>query len=194
MRRNNRSTNQTKSGELSIASVSLNPAHGFSKQPQPCITLIAGEGVEGDAHRGTTTQHLYLKRKNPTLPNLAQVHLLSTEILAGLLARGFTVQPGELGENILTTGLDLHALPTNTRLHIGQEVMLKVTGLRTPCSQIDRYQPGLQAELWGPRDADNKKTRHAGIMATVETGGTLEPGDTLRIEFPQPPHMPLGPV
>jgi MOSC domain-containing protein YiiM len=179
---------------MHVHSVSLSPAHGFSKQPQTSITLIAGEGVDGDAHRGETTQHLYLKRKDPTQPNLAQVHLLSTELLANLATRGFIVQPGELGENILTTGLDMHALPTHTLLHLGDDVILEVTGLRTPCFQIDRYQPGLQNEMWGARDATNKKPRRGGIMAIVRSGGVLRPHDTIRITLPPPPHIPLAPV
>jgi MOSC domain-containing protein YiiM len=178
---------------MRVTAVSLSPAHGFSKQPQTSIELIAGEGVVGDAHRGTTTQHVYLKRKDAAQPNLAQVHLLSTELLAGLSDRGFHVKPGELGENVLTTGLDLHALPAHALLHLGDDAVLEVTGLRTPCSQIDRYQAGLQAELWGPRDS-GKKTCRAGIMAIVHTGGVLRPGDIIRVTLPPEPHVALKPV
>ncbi len=180
--------------EGTVESVSLSPAHGFSKQPQPAIRLIAGEGVEGDAHRGATTQHLYLKRKNPRLPNLAQVHLFAAEKLAELAAAGYTVAAGEIGENVLTRGLALLTLPRGTRLHLGAEAVVEVTGLRTPCSQIDAYQKGLQAKLWGPRDAQSRKTRHAGIMAVVLTAGLVHPADPIRVELPPEPHLPLGPV
>jgi MOSC domain-containing protein YiiM len=177
-----------------IVVTSRKETHGFSKQPQASVCLIAGEGVEGDAHRGRTTQHLYLQRKDPTQPNLAQVHLLASEMLEELAAKGFLVQPGELGENLLTSGIELLDLPEKTLLHIGAEVVLEVTGLRTPCSQIDGHRSGLQQHLWGDRDGSGKRTRRAGIMSVVRTGGLVHPEDTIRIELPPKPHRPLGPV
>ena len=171
-----------------IASVSLNPQHGFSKSPQRSITLIAGEGVEGDAHCGRTTQHLYLKRNDASLPNLAQVHLIAAELLEELAAKGFALKAGDLGENVLTTGLDLLSLPTGTLLHLGLEAVVEVTGLRTPCSQIDAFRTGLQEHMWGPRDVANQKTRRAGVMSVVRTD------DPILVVLPPEPHVPLGPV
>jgi MOSC domain-containing protein YiiM len=177
-----------------ILATSRSAAHGFSKQPQPSIRLLAGQGVDGDAHRGTTVQHLYLKRKDASQPNLCQVHLFASEMLTELAQRGFPLQPGDLGENILTTGIDLLTLPRGTRLHLGADAIVEVTGLRTPCSQIDALRPGLQQHLWGPRDAANKKTRRAGIMSIVLQSGEVHPNDLLRIDLPPHPHKPLGPV
>lgn len=177
-----------------VQSVSRSPKHGFSKEPQLFVRLIAGEGVEGDAHRGVTTQHLYLKRKDASLPNLAQVHLIAGELLEELASRGHTVRPGELGENVLTAGIDLLALPRGTKLMLGDQAMVEVTGLRTPCSQIDAFQPGLQQHMWGERDAEGKRTRRAGVMSIVLVGGEVRPGDPIHIERPLPPHVPLGPV
>jgi MOSC domain-containing protein YiiM len=177
-----------------ISAVSLALKHGFSKTPQPYLRLIAGEGVEGDAHRGVTTQHLYLKRKDPTQPNLCQVHLIASELLTELAEKGYALQPGELGENVLTTGLDLLTLPRGTLLHLGEEAIVEVTGLRTPCSQIDGHRSGLQQHLWGERDAGGKRTRRAGIMSIVLTGGTIHSNDTIRITLPPEPHVALGPV
>jgi MOSC domain-containing protein YiiM len=177
-----------------IIATSRKETHGFSKQPQTSLRLIAGEGVEGDAHRGSTTQHLYLKRKDAAQPNLAQVHLFASEMLAELATRGFVVQPGEMGENLLTSGIDLLQLPEQTLLHIGPEAVLEVTGLRTPCSQIEDHRAGLQEQLWGERDATGKRARRAGIMSIVRTGGLVHPEDAIRIELPPEPHRPLGPV
>lgn len=177
-----------------VIAVSRNDQHRFSKASQPFIRLIAGEGVEGDAHRGTTTQHLYLKRKDPTLPNLAQVHLFAAEKLDALAHLGFAIAPGDLGENILTRDLDLHALPLATRLHIGEDVILEVTGERTPCSQIDNLRTGLQQHLWGPRDETGKMPRRAGIMSIVVTGGLVRPNDTIKVQLPPEPHQPLPAV
>jgi MOSC domain-containing protein YiiM len=177
-----------------IEAVSLSPRHGFSKSPQRAIRLIAGEGVEGDAHRGVTTQHLYRMHQNPTQPNLCQVHLFSRELLEEFAARGHIVAPGAMGENVLTTGLDLLALPLGTVLHLGPEAVVEVTGLRTPCSKIDRLQPGLQQHCWGPRQRGGKRARRAGIMSIVRRGGLVGPGDTLMVVFPPEPWQPLPPV
>jgi MOSC domain-containing protein YiiM len=178
----------------SIVAVSRAEEHGFSKSPQASLRLITGEGVEGDAHRGVTTQHLYLKRKDATLPNLCQVHLLASEMLEELAAKGFALEPGELGENILTSGLDLLTLPLGTLLYLGGQVIVEVTGLRTPCSQIDGHCAGLQQHLWGELDAKGKRTRRAGIMSVVVMGGVVHPDDAIRLVFPPEPHQPLGPV
>jgi MOSC domain-containing protein YiiM len=156
--------------------------------------LLVGEGVEGDAHRGKTTQHLYLKRKDPSQPNLCQVHLLAAEMLAELGRKGFPLLPGDLGENILTSGIDLLALPRGTRLHLGDSAVVEVTGLRTPCSQIDRFRAGLQAHLWGPADTSGKRTRRAGVMSIVLQSGNVKPGDAVQVILPPQPHQALGPV
>jgi MOSC domain-containing protein YiiM len=177
-----------------ITAVSRSDEHRFSKASQSFIRLIAGEGVEGDAHRGTTTQHLYLKRKDPTQPNLAQVHLFAAEMLDELAAKGFSLAPGEIGENILTHGIDLHALPLATRLHLGAEAIIEITGERTPCSQIDNLRAGLQQHMWGERDANGHKLRRAGIMAIVLTSGLVHPNDAISVQLPPEPHEPLGPV
>ena len=177
-----------------VMAVSLAAQHGFAKQPQACIRLLAGEGVEGDAHRGTTVQHLYQVRRDPSKPNLCQVHLFAAEKLGELAAAGYPLGPGEIGENVLTCGVDLLALPRGTRVRLGAQAVVEITGLRTPCSQIDGYRTGLQKLLWGPRDAKGKRERRAGVMAVVVTGGEVLPGDPLVVELPLEPHQPLGPV
>jgi MOSC domain-containing protein YiiM len=181
--------------DSTVLAVSRKPQHSFSKVPQSSVRLIAGEGVEGDAHRGRTTQHLYLQRKDPTAPNLTQVHLLPGELLEELRALGFAVDPGELGENVLTSGIDLLTLPKGTLLHLGMEAIVEVTGLRTPCFQVDRFRSGLQAHLWDRRDPLNgQRSRRAGIMGIVRSGGVIHPRDAIVVELPPEPHVPLGPV
>ena len=177
-----------------IVAVSRAPQHGFAKQPREHLTLVAGEGVQDDAHRGTTVQHLYKVRKDPTKPNLCQVHLFATEMLTELHQHGFPLTPGEIGENILTSGLELLSLSRGTLLHLGDAATLEVTGLRTPCSQVDRFRAGLQKHLWGPRDRAGKRTRRAGVMSIVRTGGVVRAGDPIRVELPRTPYLPLGPV
>ncbi len=179
-------------GEVIAVSKALR--HGFAKQPEPAIRLLAGEGVEGDAHRGTTVQHLYQKRRDATQPNLCQVHLFAAEKLDELHQAGFVLGPGEIGENVLTRGVDLLALPRHTRVRLGAETVVEITGLRTPCSQIDGYRAGLQKLLWGPRDRSGRRERRAGVMAVVVVGGLVASGDRLTVELPPEPHVRLGPV
>ncbi len=177
-----------------VVAVSCAARHGFAKEPRGSIRLIAGEGVEGDAHRGTTVQHLYKVRRDPTQPNLCQVHLFPAEKLEELAVAGYPLGPGEIGENVLTRGVDLLALPRGTRVRLGAKAAVEITGLRTPCSQIDGYRKGLQALLWGERDPRGKRARRAGVMAVVLVGGEVLAGDAMVLELPPEPHRPLGPV
>lgn len=173
-----------------VEAVSLSPVHGFSKEPQPEVRLLAGLGAEGDAHAGRTVKHRSRVAQNPDQPNLRQVHLIHAELLEELAGRGFTLRPGDLGENVLTRGLDLLGLPTGTRLHLGAEAVVEVTGLRNPCGQIDAFQPGLLAAVLG-RDEHGGLVRKAGVMGVVLTGGVVRPGDPVRAELPPKPHRPL---
>lgn len=173
-----------------VLSVSISPHHVFSKARQSRIRLLAGLGVQGDAHAGVTVQHLSRVRQNPDQPNLRQVHLIHAELLDELASRGFTVGPGELGENVLTRGLDVLALPRGTRLHLGAEAVIEVTGLRNPCAQIDNFQPGLLKAVLG-KDEDGNLIRKAGIMGVVLAGGTVAPDDEIRVELPPLPHLAL---
>ncbi len=176
-----------------VVSVSRAAGHRFSKRPEFWIELIAGLGVAGDAHAGATVKHRSRVARDPTQLNLRQVHLLQAELLDELNAAGFDLAPGAIGENILTRGLDLLALPTRTRLALGEAAMVEVTGLRNPCVQLDRYRPGLMAACLG-RDAEGGLLRRAGVMATVLEGGTVRSGDAILITPPPAPHRRLAPV
>jgi len=173
-----------------VSAVCLSSEHSFSKSIVPAITLLAGLGVQGDAHLGKTVQHRSRVARDPTQPNLRQIHLIHEELLQDLTARGFTVQPGDLGENITTHGLDLLGLPAGTRLRIGAQSVVVVTGLRNPCRQIDAFQPGLLRNVL-ERTTDGRLIRKAGVMGIIETGGVVSAGDTIQVEKPPPPHVPL---
>lgn len=175
-----------------VISVSLDRRHRFSKETVERIRLIAGEGVEGDAHRGVTVKHRSRARFNPTLPNLRQVHLIHAELFDELAGKGFTVKPGELGENVTTRDIDLLGLPTGARLAIGG-ALIALTGLRNPCIQMDRFQDGLmQATL--DRDAEGNLIRKAGVMGIVLEGGDIAIGDSIAVTLPEGPHRPLEKV
>ncbi|MFC4637208.1 MOSC domain-containing protein [Deinococcus hohokamensis] len=173
-----------------VQSVSADPTHRFSKRPQPRIQLRAGYGVEGDAHAGATVKHRSRVRQDPTQPNLRQVHLIHSELLGELEAQGFRVAPGDLGENVLTRGVDLLGLPRGTRLHLGAEAVLELTGLRNPCAQIEAFAPGLLAAVLC-RDEQGGLVRRAGVMAVVLRSGSVQPGDPVRVTLPPEPHQAL---
>lgn len=176
-----------------MVAVSLDGRHRFSKVPAEQITLVAGIGVEGDAHAGATVKHRSRARWNKTLPNLRQVHLMHAELFDELAEQGFEVAPGQLGENITTRGLDLLNLPTGTLLRIGPEAVVEVTGLRNPCVQIDRFQDGLLKAVL-IKDEDGQLVRKAGVMSVVVHGGPIRPSDSIAVELPVPPHAALKPV
>ncbi|MDB5046107.1 MAG: molybdenum cofactor biosysynthesis protein [Deinococcus sp.] len=180
----------TDSTPTEVVSVAASATHSFSKQPQPTVHLLAGLGVQGDAHAGHTVQHRSRVAADPTQPNLRQVHLIHAELLEELNAAGFGLQPGELGENVLTRGVDLLGLPVGTRLHVGAEAVIEVTGLRNPCSQIEAFRPGLLAAVLG-RDEAGNVIRKAGIMGVVAVGGEVRQGDSVQIELPPLPHRAL---
>ena len=176
-----------------VVSVSTSRKHAFSKQTVPVVRLLEGLGVEGDAHQGSTVQHRSRVRRDPTAPNLRQVHLIACELLEELSGAGHRVAPGALGENLLTTGIDLLALPTDTVLLLGASAEVVVTGLRNPCRQLDSFSPGLVALVLG-RDADGNVVRRAGVMGVVRRGGEVRPGDPVTVLLPDEPHRPLEPV
>jgi MOSC domain-containing protein YiiM len=176
-----------------VEAVSQAGTHRFSKQPAMWIRLLAGLGVEGDAHLGVTVRHRSRVARDPTQPNLRQVHLLHRELLQELAVQGFAIGPGDIGENILTIGVDLLGLPTGAVLQIGAGAEVQVSGLRNPCLQLDRFQPGLMAATLA-RDAAGELVRKAGVMAVVLTGGVVRPGDAITVVPPEPPYRRLQPV
>lgn len=177
-------------GNGCVVAVACDREHRFSKRTAPEVRVIAGLGIDGDAHQGVTVKHRSRVATDPTQPNLRQVHLIHSELFTELSAKGFAVGPAQLGENVTTAGVDLLALPIDTLLLIGAEVVLAVTGLRNPCAQIERFQPGLLAAVLD-RGPEGQVIRKAGIMTVVRSGGVIRPGDPIAVQLPPPPHRPL---
>lgn len=173
-----------------VIAVARDAGHRFSKEVVEAITIVTGLGVEGDAHAGLTVKHRSRVRADPTAPNLRQVHLIHAELFDEVAGKGFTVSPGDLGENICTAGIDLLSLPRGTVLAIGDTVRLEVTGLRNPCSQIEAFQPGLLSAVLDKRP-DGTLVRKSGVMSIVLAGGTVRAGDPVQVELPAPPYLPL---
>ena len=176
-----------------VVAVSSSGWHGFSKATRESIHLLAGLGVEGDAHAGVTVKHRSRVRRDATQPNLRQVHLIHEELHDELRAAGFRVAAGTMGENVTTRGVDLLGLPRGTLLRLGASAVVEITGLRNPCVQLDEYQRGLMAAVLG-RDANGALVRRAGVMAVVRAGGSVRAGDHIAVELPPTPHQRLEPV
>ena len=176
-----------------VVAVSLSAMHEFSKLVQKGIRLLLGLGVEGDAHLGVTVQHRSRVAKDPTQPNLRQVHLVHAELHDELRAGGFQIAPGAIGENITTRGIDLLALPQGARLHIGRAAVIGVTGLRDPCRQLNDYQPRPDGGGSGPRRAGqpSPQSRHHGVVLAP---GEVHAGDQIRVELLPGQHQRLEPV
>ncbi|MFM0632134.1 MOSC domain-containing protein [Paraburkholderia xenovorans] len=173
-----------------VIAVHVNASHTFSKQSVWQIMLLKGLGVEGDAHCGATVKHRSRVARDPTQPNLRQVHLIHGELFDELSEKAYSVRPGDLGENITTHGLDLLSLPVGTELHIGEHSVVTLTGLRNPCAQIDHFQAGLMKAVLG-RSPEGKLLRKAGVMAVVTTAGPVTSGDKITVKMPPPPYREL---
>jgi MOSC domain-containing protein YiiM len=176
-----------------VVAVSRDADHQFSKPIVDEIVLVEGWGVDGDAHAGVTVQHLSRMARDPSQPNLRQVHLIHAELFDEVASAGYTVAPGQMGENITTRGIDLLRLPTDTILRFGENATVRVTGLRNPCQQINGFEPGLLREVFG-RAEDGSVERKGGVMAVVLVGGMIRAGDIIHVEIPTGELVPLAPV
>ena len=176
-----------------ITAVNASSKHTMSKPSIDAIRLLVGLGVEGDAHAGETVKHRSRVARDPDQPNLRQVHLIHGELHDELRAGGFELAPGEMGENVTTRGVDLLGLPTGTRLRLGDQAIVEITGLRNPCAQLDDLRKGLMAATLD-RDAAGDLVRKAGVMAVVIAGGEIRPGDPIAVDLPAGAHTPLMPV
>jgi MOSC domain-containing protein YiiM len=177
---------------IRVAAVNLSGDHTFSKHSTEVVTLLAGLGVEGDAHAGPRVKHRSRVEQDPDQPNLRQVHLIQSELFDDVAAAGFTVRPGDLGENVTTIGIDLLALPTGTTLRLGDRALVALTGLRNPCGQINGFQEGLLGEL--RERVDGETVRRGGVMAVVLQGGEVRSGDPIEVGLPPGAHAPLHKV
>lgn len=176
-----------------VVAVSRSATHTMAKANEESINLVAGRGVEGDAHAGETVKHRSRVERDASQPNLRQVHLIASELHDELRQAGFDVEPGEMGENVTTSGIDLLGLATGTLLRLGAEAVVEVTGLRTPCGQLNGVRPGLQSAVLG-RTPDGELVRRAGVMSVVVSGGVVRPGDPIAVDPPPGDPRPLGPV
>lgn len=121
------------------------------------VTLVAGHGIQGDRKAG----------HNPN----RQVNLMSFEVTEGLRAEGFKTAPGELGEQMVIRGMDVHTLPEGVRIQLGDSAVLEVVKPRTGCDWFEKVQgkPKTQA------------TNRLGVLARVLESGVVKVGDPVRV-------------
>ena len=172
-----------------VADVHRSARHSIAKPAVERIQLCAGLGVEGDAHFGATVRHRYDRRRDPARPNARQVHLIAAELYASLASDGFALAHGDLGENVTTSGIDLMRLPLGTRLRLGADAIVELTGLREPCALLDRVRPGVRVAT-STRIGAETALRDA-VMAVVLADGVVRAGDVVAVTLPDGPHRPM---
>jgi MOSC domain-containing protein YiiM len=183
--------------EASVVAVHRAPEYQFSKDTTDSITLLAGLGVEGDAHLGATVQHRSRVASDPNQPNLRQVHLVMSELLDEVRTAGTSIDNGQLGENITTSGIDLIGLPVGSVLRIGPDALVALTGLRNPCKQIRDVGEGVLKMMFVDGEEygrPGEQVGRTGVMGVVLTGGEVRSNDTIKIRYPAGPHTPMQKV
>jgi MOSC domain-containing protein YiiM len=111
------------------------------------------------------------------------VCLYALELIEELNREGFPLFPGALGENFTTSGLDYRKIQPGQLYRVGEDVILRITKVRTPCRTIAVYGSGILRALY---DADVKAGKtdsprwgRSGFYAAVVAEGTVRPGDPL---------------
>ena len=176
-----------------VVAVHRKAEHAFSKTSVVFIDLVLGHGVLHDAHFGVTVKHRSRVAKDPTQPNLRQVHLLHVELLEEVAKLGLHIRKGQMGENLTTRGIDLLGMSTGTRLQLGPDAIVEITGLRNPCAQIEAFKPGLLAAVLD-RSNGGQLIRKAGVMAIVVRNGRVQPSDDIAVVFEPNEYKMLLPV
>jgi MOSC domain len=176
-----------------VIALARDDLHRVSKLPCERIRLVAGLGVEGDAHAGLTMQHRSRWVKQRTVPNLRQVHLIHAELFDELAAKGLAISPALMGENVTTGGIDLLGLSTGTRLRLGESAVIELTGLRNPCFKLNGLAPGLMDAVL-EKGPGKSLIRKAGVMAIVVASGEVLVGDRITIMEQPARFAPLRPV
>jgi MOSC domain-containing protein YiiM len=139
-----------------LISINANATKEFRKLPLREGVLVQDFGLEGDRHAGRP---------------LRQVSILNVETVTELAQKGMPVEPGILGENVTVEGVPVMELPEGTRLKIGNNVELEITGDRPACKELLAVHKNALKEMLG----------RTGKMARVVRGGTVRPGDPIEL-------------
>ena len=136
-----------------VVAVCTSATKGVQKQPVAAVTAVVEHGLDGDAHAG---------------PWHRQVSLLADESAARIRDAGVDIGPGDFGENLLTRGIELVALPIGTRLTVG-EALLEVTQIGKECH--------TRCAIFDAAGTCVMPTE--GIFCRVVRGGRIAPGDPI---------------
>jgi MOSC domain-containing protein YiiM len=153
--------------------VQVNVSRGGVPKSALPIAEFTAKGIDGDAWR----YPFHGGRRKAIL-------LITSEGIEELIARGFPLFAGALGENLTTRGIDRRALRLRQRLQIGNAA-IELTQIRTPCATLDVYGSGLQAEMYDVRvqrgDSSSERWGLSGFYASVIQAGTVHPGDPIAL-------------
>jgi MOSC domain-containing protein YiiM len=131
------------------------PDH-YDRAPLQEAVLIAGHGINGDRKGGTPKR---------------QLNIMCYETLQGLGGEGFHVAPGEMGEQIVLSGIDLIDLTPGSRVQFGDSAVIEVVEPRNGCDRFEHIQ--------GKAPALAK--RRLGVMACVVASGAIKVGDAVKV-------------
>ncbi|MCY3757444.1 MAG: MOSC domain-containing protein [Acidobacteria bacterium] len=143
---------ETASSAGIIVSIQRSPGSRRPMQPVNPARVIRDFGLEEDRHARAGSER--------------QILLIEEETLQAM-----NLSTGDVKENLTTRGIALTGLDNGSILQIGSEVRLRITKPCLPCSRMDEIRAGLQRELDGRR----------GMLARVESGGSISVGDPIRI-------------
>jgi len=101
-----------------IKAISISKDRGTRKYNIPSAELIAGFGIEGDAHAGNWQR---------------QVSLLADESIVKMRVKGINVTAGDFAENITTEGINLQSLTIGNKLKLGPVAEVEITQLGKEC-------------------------------------------------------------
>jgi MOSC domain-containing protein YiiM len=153
---------------------------GLPKLPVAEPLMLASDGIEGDRHRNL---------KYHGGPNKA-VLMIAAELIDELAQRGYPVGYGALGENLTVSGLDPHLWRKGQRYRVGEDAVIELTTLRTPCDNLLRYGAAgsrpIAPELYDAGckagDTSSPHWAHGGFYARVIRGGLLAEGAPVTLE------------
>lgn len=116
-------------------------------------------------------------------PNQALL-LITSEGIEELIALGYPLFAGALGENLTLGGLDRRQMRPGQRYRVG-DVVLELTKMRSPCATLDVYGPSIKQAIYDAQvksgDASSPRWGLAGFYARVLQTGAIRSKDIISL-------------